>query len=261
VKQRHALVVSPHPDDEVLGCGATITLLRGAGWQVTNLACSLGRPVDHERRRAELYDAAGRLGIDTIVAEPSIPIGGNDDEASAIERVRDLVNTVLDENEIDVVISPQVHDLHHGHEFVASGVRAALAERATTWWQYGLWHELPLPTLFVPFGEDTLESVLYALDGYPGELERNDFGDLYPAQAIASAVQGSERVFGFGAMRATNEPYAELFTEVSRADGAWRLGATRVLDVQVPLQLPTIEDISWWVEQPSIRLQRLASRK
>ena len=37
------LAVSPHPDDELLGAGATLMALRDAGWRVINLAASLGR--------------------------------------------------------------------------------------------------------------------------------------------------------------------------------------------------------------------------
>jgi LmbE family N-acetylglucosaminyl deacetylase len=35
-----ALTVSPHPDDEVLGLGATLALLLERSWTVYNLACS-----------------------------------------------------------------------------------------------------------------------------------------------------------------------------------------------------------------------------
>ena len=44
------LHLSPHPDDEVLGAGATLLGLRDAGHRVINLACSLGRPEQQERR-------------------------------------------------------------------------------------------------------------------------------------------------------------------------------------------------------------------
>jgi LmbE family N-acetylglucosaminyl deacetylase len=256
VTQRHALVVSPHPDDEVLGCGATITLLRAAGWRITNLACSLGRLVDHERRRAELLEAATRIGIESRIARPLAPIGSSDDEAAGVAAVRGLVAAALDDSDAELVISPQLQDLHHGHEIVAAGVRAALIDRATTWWMYGLWHELSMPTLYVPFDDATLTTVTYALDAYAGEIARNGFDRLYPARAIAAAVQGSERVFGFGAVSASTEPYAELFTEVFRTNATWRLGAPRVLDVAAPLVESSDNDCEWWMSEPSTRQRR-----
>jgi LmbE family N-acetylglucosaminyl deacetylase len=41
------LHLAPHPDDEVLGAGATLLGLREAGHRVINLACSRGRPDQH----------------------------------------------------------------------------------------------------------------------------------------------------------------------------------------------------------------------
>jgi LmbE family N-acetylglucosaminyl deacetylase len=256
VTQRQALVVSPHPDDEVLGCGATITLLRDAGWHITNLACSLGRPADHERRRTELLEATTRLGIEALIAEPLAAIGSTDDEAAAVEAVRALVSTALEKTDAELVISPQLQDLHHGHEIVAAGVRAALIDRPITWWMYGLWHELAMPSLYVPFNVATMDEVTHALEAYAGEIARNRFDRLYPARAVAAAVQGSERIFGFGAASPTAAPYAELFMEVERTDATWRLGAPRVLNVATPLVGPSDVDVEWWMNEPSTRQRR-----
>jgi LmbE family N-acetylglucosaminyl deacetylase len=256
VTQRQALVVSPHPDDEVLGCGATITLLRDAGWRITNLACSLGRPAHHERRNAELIEASARLGIESRVAQPLAPIGSADDEAAGVEAVHALVSNALAETDAELVISPQLQDLHHGHEIVAAGVRAALIDRPITWWMYGLWHELVMPTLYVPFDDATLATVSHALDAYEGENARNHFDRLYPARAIAAAVQGSERIFGFGAASASTARYAELFTEVVRTDATWHLGVPRILDVAAPFVAPSENDFEWWMIQPTTRQRR-----
>jgi hypothetical protein len=121
---------------------------------------------------------------------------------------------------------------------------------------YGLWHELAMPTLYVPFGDTTLAKVNHGLAGYVGEIERNGFDRLYPARAVAAAVQGSERIFGFGAASASTEPYAELFTEVVRVGGHWRLGAARVFDAQSPLADATDTDVDWWMTASSTRQRR-----
>ena len=51
---RTILHLSPHPDDEIAGAPATLMALREAGWRVVNVACGLGRPAQHQRRRAEV---------------------------------------------------------------------------------------------------------------------------------------------------------------------------------------------------------------
>jgi len=68
-----ALVVAPHPDDETLGCGATILRKTAAGTQVTLLMVTDGRNSHRGAamlpeelavlRRRELGEAARRLGV------------------------------------------------------------------------------------------------------------------------------------------------------------------------------------------------------
>jgi hypothetical protein len=164
----------------------------------------------------------------------------------------------LEDTDAELVISPQLQDRHHGHEIVAAGVREALVSRAATWWMYGLWHELALPTMYVPFGTSTLAQVNFALAAYVGEIERNGYDRLYPARAIAAAVLGSERIFGFGAASASAEPHAELFTEVVRIGSTWRLGQPRVIRISDPLAEPSEVDFSWWMNERSTRQRHLA---
>src|SRR4051812_8341524 len=85
------LTVSPHPDDEVIGLGATLVLLLAQGWSMHNLACTLGRAADHERRRDELREAGDRLGFSTTVMEPPASIGRDDDLTAAAGQVADAV--------------------------------------------------------------------------------------------------------------------------------------------------------------------------
>ena len=56
------LHISPHPDDELVGAPATLMALRDAGHEVTNLALSLGRPEDHDRRRAAIIIVPAQIG-------------------------------------------------------------------------------------------------------------------------------------------------------------------------------------------------------
>jgi LmbE family N-acetylglucosaminyl deacetylase len=231
------VVVSPHPDDEILGAGATLALLARQGWRVVNLACSLGRPADHERRQAELFEAAARIGFDTVVMDPLAAISGSDDLVRAEHVIAEAVEALVDKLSADLVVAPHPHDGHHGHEAVGRGVRRTLSQfhRKLPWWMWGLWADLPSPTLYVPFGEDTLSSVAHALDAHAGENARNAFHRLLPARAVAATVLGTERVFGFGAAQADPAPYAELLSEVIFDGADWRRGVPRVFDVTRPL--------------------------
>ena len=217
------LHISPHPDDEALGAPATLLLLRRAGWRVVNAVMSLGRPADAARRRAEAVAAAERAGF-TLVLPDGSPVD-------------DQLTSVLHEHEPAIVVSPSPDDGHPGHEAVgrATGTALAAMPAPPVWWQWGLWADLTAPTIYVPFDDDVLAEARHVLAAYPGELARNDYLRLLEARAIAHAVLGSERVFGFGRARASNLPYAELLTELVPVDDGWSRGSPRLLDPAAPI--------------------------
>jgi LmbE family N-acetylglucosaminyl deacetylase len=235
--------------------------LRDAGYRVVNLACSLGRPEQRERREAELREACRLAGFELRLPSRPAAISMGDDLVAAQAELRDIAGEAVSELKPDVVLSPGPHDRHHGHEVVARAVRDALRERpgeAPRWWIWGLWGGLALPTLATAFGADRLEEILAALAAHRGELERHDYRRLVRARAEASALLAPELLFGFGTASAAEAPYAELLTEVVPADGLWCLGPARWLDPAEPLAEPTEVEVTDWLDAPSLA-ERLAS--
>jgi LmbE family N-acetylglucosaminyl deacetylase len=255
-----ALHVAPHPDDEALGAPATLLLLRRAGFRVVNALVGLGRPADHARRRAEAEEAARRGGFELVLPDTPVALSRGDDRAAAEESLTAWLTGVLRNVEPSVVISPSPHDGHHGHEVVARATARALASSAASipWWVWGLWNDLPFPTLYVPFDDSVLAEVLHLLDAYSGELARNDYNRLPAARGAVHAVLGSERVFGFGRGRAAEAPYAELLTELWRVADRWQLGAPRRFDVMSPLTTRAHDgdDVTAWIDAPSVNESR-----
>lgn len=235
---RTALHLAPHPDDEVLGCGAALVGLRVAGWRVVNVACSLGRPPDHARRRRELDRALEILGIEGLVPEPPVGLGRHDDLAGAEARIADLLVELASSRGAALVVGPSPEDAHHGHATVGRAIAAAAAAgrlppTVTAWWAWGLWRDLAEPNLFVPYGEERLQTLDRALAEHAGEVDRTPYRDALAARARLQAVLGSERVFGFGSGAASSQPFADLLEERTRAAAApgWRLSAPRVLQL------------------------------
>jgi LmbE family N-acetylglucosaminyl deacetylase len=239
---RLAVHVSPHPDDEAMGAPATLLQLVDAGWRVVNVVATLGRdPGEHARRRAEAERAASVGGWELRVV-PSL-VAAADLHA-------------------DVWMSPSPHDGHPAHERVARELRDLIegSGAPARWWMWGGWADLPMPSLYVPFGDDLLQRAMAVLDLYGGELARNDYRRLLTARATANAVLGSERVFGFGAAAASSEPYAELLTEAQFDGASWWLGAPRLWTEADALVAPTAEDVAWWLRAPSVRDARARRR-
>jgi LmbE family N-acetylglucosaminyl deacetylase len=200
------LSLAPHPDDEVLGAGATLLALRDAGHEVVSAVCGLGSdPARRARREAEARESCRRLELEFRLAP-------------------DLVRA-LDEG-WDLVIAPHAADAHPAHARVARAVDAHGG--VATAWRWALWGAVPGPSLIVPFADSRLAELTHALDAHASELDRLDLRALLWARARVAAVAGPELVFGWGGQHALAAPYAELLAESGPA-------RPRILDASAAL--------------------------
>jgi LmbE family N-acetylglucosaminyl deacetylase len=245
---------SPHPDDELIGAPATLMALRDAGWRVVNVACGLGRPAQHARREAEIRDAATRAGFETRIVRPPVAMSADDDATAARRALLTVVRRELEELQAQIVVSPSPHDRHHAHELVGGVVRDTLVARdgdSPRWWMWGIWGNLPLPTLATAFDAIRLEQVLTALAAYGGELRRNDYRRLVRARSEMNASLGPELLFGFGSEAPKDVRFVELLTEAAWVEGSWLLGKARWLDPSAPLTDPSRTAVSGWLDRPT----------
>lgn len=136
------LVIAPHQDDESLGCGGAITLLRRAGLPVSVLFVSDGTG-SHPRsraypparlratREAEALDALRTLGVAPDAAtflglrDTAVPTIGSADFAAAVRRVRGILATTRPAT----ILLPWRRDPHGDHRAAWHLLDAALADR------------------------------------------------------------------------------------------------------------------------------------
>lgn len=248
------LVVSPHPDDESIGAPATLLSLRDAGFHVVNYAASLGKPEQYERRQGELTEACTRASFELVIPDEPARISSGDDLVAAQAEMTAAVSALIQKRRPVAVVSPSVHDGHHGHEVVARATRDAIinSDISTRWLMYNIWGDLPFPNIYSAFGQDRLDEVQHVLGAYEGENDRNNYQNMVIGRATLGAVLGSEKVFGFGSAAASTQPYAELLTEAVHEDGVWKEGAHRVLDASDPFgPAPLEQQIDWWINSTS----------
>ena len=134
-----ALVVAPHPDDETLGCGGAIALLRALGYPVHVLVISNGT-LSHPRslkypasrlqalREAETLEALSTLGVSETdvtfmrLQDGAIPTATSPGIRGAVARCRTCLETLLPET----IFLPWRTDPHPDHRATWKLIRAAL---------------------------------------------------------------------------------------------------------------------------------------
>lgn len=115
-----ALILAPHPDDEVLGCGGTIARLAALGCDVQVAILTRGAPPRFDPRqsdtvRAEALDAHALLGVGQT--------HWLDFPAAELDCVphADLnagIGRLVDEIAPDALFLPFVGDIHRDHQYV-----------------------------------------------------------------------------------------------------------------------------------------------
>ena len=162
-----ALVLAPHPDDESLGCGGTIALLRERGYAVHVLFVSDGTmshpnsnayPASRLRdlREREAREALRQLHIDadacTFLRYPDrrVPAGRDSGFPEAVARV----TTLLDEVKPNTVFMPWQRDPHPDHRACwqigqaavqRSHAKPRILEYLIWLWELGTPDDLPAP--------------------------------------------------------------------------------------------------------------------
>ena len=224
----------------------------------------MGRPEDRERRSHEAARAAHTAGFELRTPQEAIGLSSFDDLDAGFERVRSEVRSLVSKLNPAIVVSASPHDGHHGHEMVARAVLSALqdSEKRPRLWLWGLWADLPFPTIYAPFDEAIMGIAQDTIQCYTGEVDRNDYATLLSSRARTRAILGVEQVFGYGREGMSCAPYADLLTECLPEPRGWMLGSARLLEpLSEPAACGTGQDIRWWLESmsPHERRRRLGA--
>ncbi len=185
------LVLAPHPDDDVMGCGGVVHKHHLAGDSIVAVYLTDGRkggsgeePEDQvaRLRQEEARKAADILGIDRLV------FLDNEDEtlSHAPETVQRLA-AVLEEARPDVVYVPFLLDGHPDHRAANEILAGAMKTyRDFTIYGYEIW-TLLVPNCSVDIS-DVLEVKKSALEQFETQTSRFDLVDAFVGLARYRAV-------------------------------------------------------------------------
>ncbi|NWG00782.1 MAG: PIG-L family deacetylase [Thermoanaerobaculaceae bacterium] len=173
---RRWLFLAPHPDDEVLGPGATLARAAARGIQVgLVVVTSGGAQGDPTVREAEAREAAAALGL------PAPRFWGFADRALAAEqrRLEQAIRTVLAELTPDTVFVTSPVEIHPDHRTLAVAVQRVLRR-----WTLGGLRRRPPQWL-----------VAYEVTSAMAPNLLTDAGEGWEAKRRAAACYASQLVF------------------------------------------------------------------
>lgn len=217
------LVIAPHPDDEVLGCGGVIAKRAAAGDNVWVCIVSEGSEPLYSKEfveieRKEMWAAHRRLCI-----THSIMLGLPTARLDKIpqHKINDILTKVVNTVLPDEVFIPHHGDVHKDHQIVADAAMVALRPNRK--------HKVPrilayetmsetdwnIPNIQNAFIPNVFEDIsgfisfkVSAMEAYDSQLQR------YPAARSVEALQGLALHRG----TAAGVKYAEAFMLIREVD-------------------------------------------
>jgi len=183
------LVIAPHSDDEVLGCGGLISKIKKAGGKVYVLIFNLGFEKDdtkesQEKRKKEVQDAMSILNVDDFHLVHDQPDNNRDLDAkplhSLIEIIESTSTVSLEKIEPTMVAIPTIFSHHQDHVHVHNACIAALRPISTPVSDIVLSYEAPEhsrwsaagvfePNFFIEI-DDVIDQKIQAFSKYNSQI-------------------------------------------------------------------------------------------
>jgi N-acetylglucosamine malate deacetylase 1 len=201
-----ALFFAPHPDDETIGGGLALRLLREAKWNVIDVAVTLGSlPERKAARWLELRNACQFLGFGLESPAPNgldgVRPATRDKDPTAWTRMTGLVTALLEKHRPKVIFLPHELDWNSTHIGVhllvmdalkaARGVPCHLVEME-------FWGQMQTPNLMVEYPSEDVADLAAATSFHVGEVQRNPYHLLIPPWMMDNVRRGAELVGGQG---------------------------------------------------------------
>jgi LmbE family N-acetylglucosaminyl deacetylase len=226
----HALIFSPHPDDECIIGGLALRLLREAGTRVTNVAVTQGSNKARQAERwHELTAACEYIGFGLIQTAPGglekINLETREQDPAHWQRSVEVIANILAQEKPEVVFFPHDTDWNSSHigthYLLVDALRLQPAAYRCFVVETEFWGAMATPNLMVESSIDDLADMMTALSFHVGEVKRNPYHLLVPAWMQDNVRRGGELVGGQGGA-APDFSFATLYRLREWHDGAFR---------------------------------------
>lgn len=200
------LVVAPHPDDEVLGCGGTIVKHVRGGAEVYLCIVTKAYPPEWsedeiKESREEVLKVNGILGIKKtyFLDLPTVKL-----DSIPQKELNDVIIQVVNEVQPEIVYTPHRGDVNRDHQLVFDAAMVATRPKpgsaiskvfsyetlSETEWAAPFLQNAFTPNVYVDISE-TLEVKLKAMSAYKAELKEYPHPRSLEAISALAKIRGS----------------------------------------------------------------------
>jgi N-acetylglucosamine malate deacetylase 1 len=201
-----ALFFAPHPDDETIGGGLALRLLREAKWNVTDIAVTLGSLKERKAARwQELRNACQFLGFGLEATAPDgldhVRPATRAHDVAHWSRMTGIIAALLEKHRPKVVFFPHELDwngAHIGVHFLVMDALKAAHDVPCYLVETEFWGQMQSPNLMVEYTPEIVADLAAATSFHAGEVQRNPYHLLIPAWMMDNVRRGAELVGGQG---------------------------------------------------------------
>ncbi|MFN3533131.1 MAG: PIG-L deacetylase family protein [Candidatus Brocadia sp.] len=212
LQEKKVLVLSPHPDDDVIGCGGTLCRYHLMGAEIAVVYMTDGRKGNDRYmedelvriRQEEAKRASRILGIDKLIF-----LDNRDSELSLSSKTITELSAILYDYKPEAVFIPFFMDNHPDH-IATSQIFFSAAKSLTSsmCYSYGIWTPLPTSNIVSDITK-YLEKKTLAINEHKSQLELID---------LTEAARGLSRYYSI--LNGGNG-YAELFIACPLNEYRW----------------------------------------
>jgi len=194
------LIVSPHPDDEMLVGALALRFKKQCGMRVVNLSATLGSKEERQAARwRELKDACDCIGFEVRTfgdrGLEHITPEARESDGEWENSVRAMAATIA-EIRPSAVFFPHATDANRTHMGVHLLVMDALAAAVHPCmaFQTEFWAPMAKPNIVVESTKEDVAELITALSRHVGEVSRNPYHLRLPAWMMDNVRRGGELV-------------------------------------------------------------------
>ena len=205
------LIISPHPDDDVIACGGTIRKLvqQGTSVKVVYMTDGRGGNMGYDPGRLVAgREVEAKKALTVLGCSDAVFLRHPDMGLSCDREVIDEILTLLRDFKPDAIFVPSILEFPPDHRVTADITMAALAKykHEVVCLEYEVWTPLPMTNVLVDI-TDVVEEKARAILEHRSQMEINDY---------------SEKIIGLNAYRSmiaeSGVKYCEGFHRLERKD-------------------------------------------